>query len=470
MNVIFLRKKLLFSMIAAILLLTSAGCGSSQKFISLNNAYTQPITPIAEPNQTFYATETPTPSPTPSYTPTPTPTPLPPVLLTGKTELQQGDILSLRLLNVREGVKPEAETDLGMSVFTPTGSGEWYAVFPVSNTREPGGYTVSIQAGEITFTVSVTVLEFDFDRQNLVINTSSPAIIEATSPEAYQQFNDKIPPIYEIFDETRYWKGSFERPAAGRITTNFGEIRITNSDPSTARTHNGMDIAAPLGTPVFAPNAGRVVFAESMLNPGNTVIIEHGGGLKSVYYHMHSIDVSVDDMVETGTQIGTIGSTGYSTGPHLHYEIRIGNQAVSPQMLLDQNAGLYSAAKIIPNIRVFVDNAELNFEQPPIIVNDRALVPMRAIFEALGATVHWDEDTKTVEARRNFVTIRLTVDSVTAQLMDGVDSSDIILETEPVIVKDRVFVPLRFISESLGANVNWDETSKTVSVEGRHNR
>lgn len=267
----------------------------------------------------------------------------PPKLVTGRLELQQGDILSLRLLNVPKGTQPEAKTDLGMSVFVPVGEKEWFAAIPVSNTRKPGRYTVHIQAGKAAFDTEVTVLSFNFDRQNLIINTKSPAIREATSDASYEEFDAKFLPVYDLFDRTRYWNGTFAHPVKGRISTNFGEIRITNGDPSTERTHRGMDFAVDTGTPVLAPNAGRVVFAQRLLLTGYTVVIEHGGGLKSIYYHMNSITVSVDQMVQKGTQIGTVGSTGYSTGPHLHYEIRIGDQAVSPSMLFDPGAGLYSA-------------------------------------------------------------------------------------------------------------------------------
>ena len=104
-----------------------------------------------------------------------------------------------------------------------------------------------------------------------------------------------------------------------------------------------MDFAVPTGTPVHAGGAGKVMLAEFLLNTGNTVIIDHGGGLKSFYYHMNSVETVVGTIVEQGELIGTVGSTGYSTGPHLHYEMRIGEQPVSPSMLFDPSAGLYSA-------------------------------------------------------------------------------------------------------------------------------
>ncbi|MDR2355609.1 MAG: M23 family metallopeptidase [Clostridiales Family XIII bacterium] len=271
---------------------------------------------------------------------------LEPTLLTGRLEPEQGDIVSLRLVHVPPGITPRAETELGMAIFTPDGADAWYVAIPVSNTQAPGRYEILVQAGDRDFVVAVNVLPFVFAEQNLIVNTESALISEASSPAAYREYRAKIPPLFETFDAERYWHGFFIRPTIGRISTEFGTIRYTNGNYESFRTHNGMDIAAPEGSSVFAANAGRVVLAERLLNTGNTVVIEHGGGLKSYYFHLSRIDAAPGDMVEKGTLIGEVGSTGYSTGPHLHYEIRIGNRPVNPDMLFTANAGIYSAANV----------------------------------------------------------------------------------------------------------------------------
>ena len=267
-----------------------------------------------------------------------------PMLLTGRLELEQGDIVSLRLLHIPPDITPRAETELGMAIFTPDGANAWYAAIPVSNTQSPGRYDIRVQAGDSDFVVAATVLPFDFVEQNLIVNTEASAISEASSPAAYREYREKIPPLFDTYDAERYWHGVFTTPATGEISTEFGTIRYTNGNYENPRRHNGMDIAAPEGTSVFAPNAGRVVMAERLLNTGNTIVIEHGGGLKSYYFHLSRIDAAPDDMVEKGARIGAVGSTGYSTGPHLHYEIRIGNRPVNPAMFFTEDAGLYGAA------------------------------------------------------------------------------------------------------------------------------
>lgn len=106
------------------------------------------------------------------------------------------------------------------------------------------------------------------------------------------------------------------------------------------RGHHGIDYAAPRGTDVFAAAAGRVIRAgRSGSGYGNWVVIEHADGLQTIYAHLSSVDVDAGDRVRTGDKIGEVGSTGRSTGPHLHFEVRQDNRAVDPQPLLDGTAG-----------------------------------------------------------------------------------------------------------------------------------
>ncbi len=269
--------------------------------------------------------------------------PAKPEFVPGNVSLAQGDIFSMEVRWLPEGVTPVATTSLGLAVFSPGENGCWFAAVPVGNTRAVGSYPVQVQAGEYSWDAEITVEKFDFEEQNLIIDNTSPQITEANSEAAYAEYRAKIPPLFYTWDEDRYWEGLFIEPAEGWISTNFGEIRYTNGDYSNPRSHNGMDIAATEGSPVIAPNNGRVVLAEYLLNTGWTIAIEHGGGLKSYYFHLLEISVEPGQMVEKGESLGLVGSTGYSTGAHLHFEMRIGEWPVSPQMLFLPEAGLYSA-------------------------------------------------------------------------------------------------------------------------------
>ena len=282
-----------------------------------------------------------------------------PVFEAGRTELYQGDILSLRLENIPEGIVPELESELGPAVFTPgvpaenggpiqpEGFQAWYAAVPISNSRAVGDYPVTVRAGELVYEITVSVIEFDFAFENLIIDTSVPSVASAVTQEAIEEFRAKVIPLFSIFSEERYWEGQFEWPVdmgpEDFISSEFGHIRITNGNQSSRRSHLGVDIAASTGTPVLATNRGRVLLSEFLLNTGYTIVIDHGGGLKSFYYHMVSVEAVAGNIAEKGEFIGSVGSTGYSTGPHLHFEMRIGEQPISPTMLLEPDAGLYSA-------------------------------------------------------------------------------------------------------------------------------
>jgi len=119
-----------------------------------------------------------------------------------------------------------------------------------------------------------------------------------------------------------------QMPIKGIISTPFGARRIVNGEPRSP--HSGVDIAAPEGTPIRLPLAGRVLLAESMFLNGNTVAIGHGNGLVSVYTHMQRLEVRQGQWLKTGDRIGAVGQTGRATGPHLHWGVRYLNARVNP--------------------------------------------------------------------------------------------------------------------------------------------
>jgi murein DD-endopeptidase MepM/ murein hydrolase activator NlpD len=121
----------------------------------------------------------------------------------------------------------------------------------------------------------------------------------------------------------RRGSGGFVWPVNGPITGSFGENRGSHM-------HAGIDISAPTGTPIRAAASGRVALAGWTGGYGQYTCIQHGGGLSTCYAHQSSIGVSVGQSVSRGQVIGAVGSTGHSTGPHLHFEVRVGGSPVSP--------------------------------------------------------------------------------------------------------------------------------------------
>ena len=124
----------------------------------------------------------------------------------------------------------------------------------------------------------------------------------------------------------------FEWPAKGVISGVYGSQRILNGVPKWP--HYGLDIANETGTPVYAPVDGVVTMADDLYYSGNTLILDHGMCVFSTFLHMDTITVEVGETVKQGEQIGTIGSTGRSTGPHLDWRINLGNTRLDPQTII----------------------------------------------------------------------------------------------------------------------------------------
>jgi hypothetical protein len=121
-------------------------------------------------------------------------------------------------------------------------------------------------------------------------------------------------------------------PLRGRVNSEFG--RRSSPYGGAAERHEGLDISVPLGTPVMCPAPGRVVTAGGGGDYGRHVMIDHGNGVRSLYGHMSKVEVRTGQLVEKGTILGLTGSTGRSTGPHLHYELRVAGKAVNPRKFL----------------------------------------------------------------------------------------------------------------------------------------
>ncbi len=128
------------------------------------------------------------------------------------------------------------------------------------------------------------------------------------------------------------WHQPFILPLEGRISSPYGQVRIINQGAPSH--HNGIDFAVPEGTPVCATNDGVVRLADLLLAHGNVVIIDHGLDLSSSYLHLETIAVTEGEKVSRGQVIGTVGETGFANGPHLHWEVNLGQAPVNPMQLV----------------------------------------------------------------------------------------------------------------------------------------
>ncbi|MFN2187964.1 MAG: peptidoglycan DD-metalloendopeptidase family protein, partial [Candidatus Promineifilaceae bacterium] len=148
------------------------------------------------------------------------------------------------------------------------------------------------------------------------------------APEIREEEDAFLATIYSQFTDTAYWDGPFTLPISGTVVSApYGDSRSYNQGPVTIF-HSGTDFAGTVGTPIYAPAAGKVIYSDTLQIRGNTLIIDHGLGVMSGYYHLSAVHVDVGQEVEQGQLIADGGSTGLSTGPHLHWDLRILNAAV----------------------------------------------------------------------------------------------------------------------------------------------
>lgn len=145
----------------------------------------------------------------------------------------------------------------------------------------------------------------------------------------------KMKAIYDTVTPDALWTGKFLLPLKGDFTgKNFGRRRVLNGEARSP--HTGVDYPAPTGTPVYASQAGKVVVAENLYYSGNTVVIDHGFGIYTLYAHLSEIAVHEGDAVNAAGQIGKVGATGRVTGPHLHWGLTVGHARVDARQIVAQ--------------------------------------------------------------------------------------------------------------------------------------
>jgi len=145
----------------------------------------------------------------------------------------------------------------------------------------------------------------------------------------------KMRAIYDTVTPEQLWTGKFRLPLQG-VTTggNFGRRRVLNGQPRSP--HAGVDFPAMAGTPVYASQSGNVVLAEELYYSGNTVVIDHGYGIYTMYAHLSAIGAHAGDKVEAGAEVGKVGATGRVTGPHLHWGVTIQHARVNGMNLVQR--------------------------------------------------------------------------------------------------------------------------------------
>ena len=214
-------------------------------------------------------------------------------------------------------------------------SNDKYFVFAIDR-DEIGPMNITVLENDKIISINqIKVIKRDYEIQRI---NGLPKKMVTPDEEVIKRIiadNKIIVKAKELDLDNTFFKKNFLMPTDGIISGVFGSQRILNDVPKSP--HKGLDIAAPEGQTILSTNDGIVTLAEDNLYyTGGTIIIDHGHGVKSIYAHMSSVDVVAQQKVSKGEMIGKVGSTGRSTGPHLHWGVMWFNQYVDPQLLVNQ--------------------------------------------------------------------------------------------------------------------------------------
>jgi murein DD-endopeptidase MepM/ murein hydrolase activator NlpD len=237
-------------------------------------------------------------------------------------------------------VRSEGALDLGGSflgqdlLFVDEGEGFYWALVGVDALTPPGGYPVALRATEarsgdlLAMREVFSVTAGNFTTYNVAVPADRQGLLE---PQLSQAERELVNAVFAGVSEERLWAAPIGYPLQGelRVTAPFGQRRSYGGGPVSSY-HSGQDFGADTGTPVLAPITGTVVLAEPLQVRGKVVILDHGLGVFTGFWHLSKIQVEVGQVVGRGQVVGLVGNTGLSTGPHLHWEMRVHGVPVDP--------------------------------------------------------------------------------------------------------------------------------------------
>lgn len=203
-----------------------------------------------------------------------------------------------------------------------------HAIVGVGTEAAPGPRTVVTRTADGEHEIPFTVVAREFPEEHIAI--ANPRMVNPNPADLERHRRERAiqDAVYALRTPLREDVVPLRQPVQGRISSEFGFRRVYNGEPRSR--HSGLDIAAPTGTPVAAPAPGTVAAVGDYFFNGKTVLLDHGGGFVTMYCHLHRIDVAEGEEVERGAIIATVGSTGRSTGPHLHWSVSLANVRVDP--------------------------------------------------------------------------------------------------------------------------------------------
>jgi len=257
-------------------------------------------------------------------------------------QVKQGEVVPLTL-SLKEPIDSAVGKFLNHEIYFYETAGRLYAArLGIDLDQMPGSHSMEVTwkrgetTGSETYLIEVVQASFRTETESLKL----PKAMVDLDPPTLARVEKEQKRQKDIFDTSiprRLWEGRFIAPVEGKVAGTFGLRRLMNGQARSP--HTGEDIKAPEGTPVVASNTGKVILVGNFYFNGNAVIIDHGLGLFSMYFHLLNTAVKEGETVRKGDPIGAVGHSGRATGPHLHWGMRLNGARVNPFSLVEQNLG-----------------------------------------------------------------------------------------------------------------------------------
>jgi murein DD-endopeptidase MepM/ murein hydrolase activator NlpD len=218
----------------------------------------------------------------------------------------------------------------GQQVWTLSGdNNKSWAIIGIPLKQKVGKVSYKVDGKDYAFTIK----DKAYKEQRLTVKRkhSNPPADQIKRIQKESRLSKKAFTTFSDINTEKPYR-AFQQPAQGPISSPFGLKRFFNDQAR--RPHSGIDIAAPRGANIIAPADGEIILTGHFFFNGNSIFIDHGQGLITMYCHMDSLERKQGDKVKAGEIIGTIGSTGRATGPHLHWTVSLNNSRVEPLLFL----------------------------------------------------------------------------------------------------------------------------------------
>ena len=237
------------------------------------------------------------------------------------------------VINLKTEIAPQSVTFRKKNVLLAKNNDQWYAVVGLPLATKPGQQRITVKSytGK-TQTIAFQVRDKKYETQHITIKNKRKVNPNQQDMQRIARERKRIRAAFRTFSTTNDVELDFVIPVEGRFSSPFGLRRFFNGQARNP--HSGLDIAAPEGTPIVSPASGSIVETGDFFFNGNSVFIDHGQGLITMFCHLSEILVKKGQPVERGQTIGKVGMTGRVTGPHLHWSVSLNDARVEPLWFL----------------------------------------------------------------------------------------------------------------------------------------